>query len=196
MKIELKIVDFLARNIDKEFTMNEIAKATKEYYSFVHRMINKLTKDGVITKNKAGKAYLCSLNLDDEKTLTLIQLSEIEKKNEFYGKNKELKLILEDFVESIKIQSKLLSIVLFGSYSKGTATKESDIDILILRRKSVNIEKTTKEIYAKYGKEISPIVMTPNDFKKQKDKTLIKEILNNHCILSGVENFVGLVFKK
>ena len=54
MKIELKIVDFLVRNSDQKLTINEIAKGTKEYYSFVHRTVNNLVKDGVITKVKAG----------------------------------------------------------------------------------------------------------------------------------------------
>jgi len=196
MKIELKIIDFLARNIDKKFTMNEIAKQVNEYYSFVHRTINKLNKDKVIAKAKAGKAYLCSLNLENEKTLTLIQLSEIEKRNEFYDKNKELKLILEDFIDSMESKFNILSIVLFGSYSKGNATKESDIDILLLSKSSINIGKKIKDMYAKYGKEINPILMTINDFKKQKDKALIKEIINNHYILYGVENFIKIIFQK
>lgn len=196
MRIELKIVDLLARNADRNFTINEIAKSMKEYYSFVHRTVNKLTKENVITKNKAGRAYLCSLNLDDEKTLTLVQLSEIEKRNEFYDKNKELKLILDDFVKSAESQPSMLSVVLFGSYSKGNTTKESDIDVLLLCKKILDVVKITKEIYAKYGKEINPIIMTLGDFKGQRNKALVKEIVHNHHILYGVENFVGLVFGK
>ncbi|MCJ7816992.1 MAG: nucleotidyltransferase domain-containing protein [Candidatus Aenigmarchaeota archaeon] len=196
MKIELKIVDFLARNIDKKFTINELSKAIKEYYSFVHRTVSKLVKDGVISKAKAGKAYLCTLNLENEKTFALIQLGEIEKRNEFYERNKEVKLILEDFVKSVETHPSVLSIILFGSYSKGNAAKESDIDVLILSKSSINIEKTTKEMYAKYGKEINPILMTTSDFKKQKDKAIIKEIINSHHVLHGVENFAGLVFRK
>ena len=41
-------------------------KLLKKYYSFVHRTVNKLIKDGVITKEKAGKSYLCSINLENE----------------------------------------------------------------------------------------------------------------------------------
>ena len=195
MKIELKIIDLLAKDISKKFTINEIAKATKEYYSFVHKTIGKLTKDGVITKTKAGKAFLCSLNLDNERTLTMLQLSEIGKKADIFKKNKELRLVLEDFVNSLEPKSSILSVVLFGSYAKGNATKESDIDILLLTKSSLNVEKATKEIYAKYGKEINPVMMNSNDFKKQKEKALIKEIISNHFILYGVENFIGLVFK-
>ncbi|MFH1072063.1 MAG: nucleotidyltransferase domain-containing protein [Nanoarchaeota archaeon] len=196
MKIELKIVDLLARNPDKRFTINEISKFTEEYYSFVHRTVSRLTKDEVITKARAGKAYLCSLNLDNEKTLTLIQLSELEKKSELYTKNKELKLILEDFIQSVKTNLNTLSVVLFGSYSKGTATKESDIDIMLIGKNNMSTEKIAKEIYAKYGKELNPIIMTPGDFKKQKDKTIIKEVISNHHILYGVEDFVRQVFRK
>ena len=195
MKLELKIVDLLARNTERKFTINEVAKFLKEYYSFVHRTVNKLIKDGVITKEKAGKSHLCSINLGSKKTVVLIQLSEIEKKNDFYNSNKELKIILEDFVKSVESADSPISIVLFGSHTKNTATKESDIDILMISKAKAGIDKITKEVYAKYGKEINAIVMTPDDFKKQKDKALIKEIIKDHYVLFGAEKFVNLVFK-
>src|SRR3989344_6055269 len=195
MKLELKIIDLLARNTERKFTINEIAKSLEEYYSFVHRTVNKLIKDAVIIKEKAGKSYLCSINLDTEKTIALINLSEIEKKNDFYNSNKELKIILEDFVKMTESIVNPISIVLFGSYAKGTATKESDIDILLISRIKVGIDKITKEIYAKYGKEINPVMMTSEDFKRQKDKVIIKEIIKDHYVLYGVEKFVNLVFK-
>ena len=195
MKLELKIVDLLARNTERKFTINEIANSLKEYYSFVHRTVNNLVKDDVITKEKAGKSYLCSINLGAEKTIELVNLSEIEKKNDFYNSNKELKIILEDFVKSAESAITPISIVLFGSYTKGTATKESDIDILLISKTKAGIDKITKEIYAKYGKELNAVVMTLEDFKRQKDKTLIKEVIKGHYVLYGAEKFVNLVFK-
>jgi predicted nucleotidyltransferase len=195
MKLELKIVDLLARNTERRFIINEIAKSLKEYYSFVHRTVNKLTRDGVIAREKAGRAYLCSLDLSSEKAMTLIELSEIEKKNDFYGSNKELKLILEDLVRSAEAMAGATSVILFGSYAKGAAAKESDIDILLIGKAKEGIDKITREMYAKYGKEINVVVMTSDDFKKQKGKALIKEIIKCHYVLFGVEKFVNLVFK-
>lgn len=195
MKLELKIIDLLARNTERKFTINEIAKSLQNYYSFVHRTVNRLAKDSVIIKEKAGKSYLCSINLGAEKTFALMQLSELEKKNEFYSSNKELKVILEDFVRSVESTANPISIVLFGSYAKGTATKESDIDILLISKPKSSIDKITKEVYAKYGKEINAVLVTSDDFKKQKDKDLIKEIIKEHYVLYGVEKFVNLVFK-
>jgi len=194
MKIELKIVDLLARNPERKFTINEIAKSLNEYYSNVHRTISKLIKDNVIIKEKVGKSYLCSINLRNEKSFALIQLSEIERRNNFYNSNKEIKVILEDLVETLKSIDPI-SIILFGSYAKGSASRESDIDILLISKTKPRVDKIAKEMYAKYGKEINLIAISLNDFKKQKDKALIKEIIRNHYVLYGVENFVNLVFK-
>ena len=193
MKLELKIIDLLARNRERKFTIREIALSLKEYYSFVHRIVNALANQGVIQKEKAGKAYLCSLNAQNEKARALLALSEIERKGEWYASHKELKLILEDFV--ISIPSGVHSIILFGSYAKGSATKESDIDILLITESKSGIDKVIRDIYAKYGKEIHTIIMTEEDFKKQKEKALIKEIIKDHYILLGAEIFASLVFK-
>jgi len=193
MKLELKIVDFLASD-GGEFTINELAKRIDEYYSFVYRTVNRMAKDGVIAKKKAGKAYMCSLKLTNEKSNALLKLAEIEKKEELYARSKHLKIILDDFIALIEKRN-ILSAVLFGSYSKGTQTKDSDIDILLLVKGSINIEKSVREIYAKYGKELSVVEMTVNEFKKQVGKPLIKEIKKNHHVIYNVEKFVGEAFE-
>jgi predicted nucleotidyltransferase len=195
MRLELRIIDLLARNTERKFTINEIAKSLEEYYSFVHRTINKLIKDCVIIKEKAGRSYLCSINLSDEKAIALIQLSEIEKRDEFYISNKELKVILDDFVKSAESAFNPISVVLFGSYAKGTETKDSDIDILSISKTKNGFDRLVRDIYSKYGKEINMIAMTPDDFRRQKDEALIKEIIKEHYILFGFEKFVSLVFK-
>ncbi|MBI2971457.1 MAG: nucleotidyltransferase domain-containing protein [Candidatus Aenigmarchaeota archaeon] len=195
MELKLRIVNFLSKNMGKSLTINEIAKSIGEYYSFVHRILGKLAEEEIVVKTKAGKSHICSLNLNNEKTKTLLQLSEIESRDEFYNKNRELKLILEDFTKSINPEN-VVTIVLFGSYAKGNATKESDIDVLIVAERGSGIDKVTKEIYAKYGKEINAVMMTSDEFNKQKDRALIKEIVASHCVLNGAENFVKMVFGK
>lgn len=194
MKIELRIVDLLARNQEKRFTINEIAKELKQYYSFVNKVVMRLGKENIIIINKTGKAYLCSLNLNEEKTFALLSLSEIEKRDEFYKTNKKLKLILEDFTNSIK-KDNTITIILFGSHAKGIPTKKSDIDLLLVSANKFPVEKIIREIYAKYGMEINVTVLTEREFKSQKTKEIIKEIIKNHYVLYGAEKFVSLVLK-
>ncbi len=190
MRLELKIVGFLAIE-GKEFTINEIARELDEYYSFVHRIVSSLINDGIVKKRNAGKAYLCSLNFS-EKTLAMLKLAELEKRDELYVKNKQLRLVLEDFLKLL--DKKIISAVLFGSYSKGVQTKESDMDILLIVKDKAGIDKAVKEIYAKYGKEISVINMTEPEFAKQKEKSIIKEIVKYHHVIYGADKFVNMVF--
>lgn len=193
MQLELRIVGLLFENVQKQFTINEIAHTLDEYYSFVHRIVGRLVADGAIVRNKIGNSYLCSLNTKSEKARALIQLNEIEKKNVLYSSNKELALVLEDVVKSAMYETGMISAVLFGSYAKGTETQVSDIDILLLCRRKKGVDKLSREIYAKYGKEINIIAMTPIEFRKQKGKAVIREIINIHYIIYGVEKFVDVV---
>jgi len=198
LRLELKIIDLMSRNPEKRFTINEIAKTLNETYSFVNRVVNKLIKDKVIIKEKIGKACLCSLNLKSDKAIALLHLNEVNKTEEFYKKNKEMKLILEDFIEKLKTKFKenIISVVLFGSYAKGTATKESDIDILIICKKKIEITSIIRETYAQYEKEIVSILMSLTEFKKQKEKPIIKEIVRYHYILFGFEEFIKILYRK
>ena len=50
-------------------------------------------------------------------------------------------------------------------------------------------------MYAKYGKELNPIIMTEEELKKQKNKTLIKEILDDHLVLYSIIDFVRIFLK-
>ena len=92
--------------------------------------------------------------------------------------------------------------MLFGSHDRrrrlGAALSESLRKSLGIRSLSVRKNDTVKiirEIHAKYGREVHIIFMTKVDFKKQKEKALIKEIIKDHYILIGAEIFVSLVFK-
>ena len=92
----------MSKNLEKKFTINGMAKILNETYSFVNRVVNRLIKDKVIIKEKVGKAYLCSLNLRNDKTIALLHLNEVNQKEEFYKRNREIKLILDDFLEKLK----------------------------------------------------------------------------------------------
>ena len=192
MRLELKIIDLMSKNLEKGFTINEIAKTLNEAYSFVNRVVNRLVEDKVIVAKKVGKALVCSLNLESDKTIALLHLNEVNRKESFYKENKKIKLILEDFLENLKSKFKdnLIFIVVFGSYAKGTAAKESDIDILIVAKKKPEITSLIREIHAKYGKEIVPILMTQTELKNQKEKPIIKEVIKHHYILHGFEEFI------
>lgn len=198
MRIEQKIVDFLVKMPEKEFTINGLAKELHESYSFLNRKINQLAKEGVILKRSAGKAILCSLNLKSDKTKALLHMLEVERRDTFFGKNREISLLLSDFLKKVKAFSKKGTkfILIFGSWAKGHAGKESDVDVLILAERKTDLSSIVKELNAQYGKEIVPVQLTPKEFIAQMQSEIIKEIIKNHIILSGFENFIDAVWSK
>jgi len=91
----------------------------------------------------------------------------------------ELSVILEEIVQ--KTDEKL--IVLFGSYAKGLAKKDSDIDIYI-ETKDRKVKKNVEEIYSKINVKIGTF---------DPKSPLIKEIIKDHVIVKGIERFYDLL---
>jgi predicted nucleotidyltransferase len=204
MRLQLKIVELLEN--EKELTINQIAKKLKESYSFVNRIVNAMIKENILLKESVGHSFLCRLNLANDTAKALFILNETNKKKEFFEKNKDIKLISEEIIKKIP-EANMVSI--FGSYAKNTQTKESDIDVLIFTDKKIDSTELVRSINSVYNKEISPIIITKDDFKKNKTnenanhfqgirkpsafETLIREVIKSHIIINGFEEFIKMI---
>ena len=128
-----------------------------------------------------------------------MSLIESEKKQEFFEKNKSLigsfNQLLQNINDNIKI------ILIFGSFSSQSQTKDSDLDILFLTGKELNTNQTNqlkKEIersFATFNYELAPRIDTLNNFKKNIDKGIYQTIVKNHIIVKGLLGYVGLIEK-
>jgi len=118
---------------------------------------------------------------------------------------KNVELAIEEFVKACKRKFKkdLVSIVLFGSYARGTATLFSDIDILLVVK---NLPKNTWErdklmdrivlrILFNRHKRISPILVTPEELERQAKwpNPLFYGILLGYECLHGKESFENIM---
>lgn len=88
--------------------------------------------------------------------------------------------------ERIKEKYNADKVILYGSYATNTATEDSDIDLLIIAptterfyERMANVRGLIRDL--RYGLPVSPIVLTPNESKEQKEKGnhFIQEILEN-----------------
>ncbi|HLG24744.1 MAG TPA: nucleotidyltransferase domain-containing protein, partial [Candidatus Nanoarchaeia archaeon] len=86
-----------------------------------------------------------------------------------------LGVIFEDILK--KTDERL--IILFGSYAKGLAKKNSDIDIYV-DTESTNVKKVIEGIHSKINVKIGAF-----DIKS----ALIREIVKDHAIIRGIEIF-------
>ncbi len=106
--------------------------------------------------------------------------------------NQEIKSILLTLKKQLKeiYRDKLSNLILFGSYAKGTAKENSDIDVLILlKEREINIgneiERTSKVTFnlsLKHDKIISRLFMSENYFNTY-DSALIRNIQQEGIII-------------
>jgi predicted nucleotidyltransferase len=169
--LDLEIILVLLRN---KTHLREIARTLHESHSTVLRKINELLKENVLDYKKEGKNKIFFIK-NNLKAKNYIYSAEIHKLNNLLKKHPALSIILEDIKKSF---SKGI-IILFGSYAKGIPNKESDIDIY-LETNNTNIKNKVKEINSKLSIKIG---------KFNTKSLLIKEIIKNHIIIRGLEDF-------
>jgi len=160
--------------LKKESHGRELAKELKTSLTKIQSTLTELRNLNAIDYRVEGKnhIYFIKKNLISK---TLILRTESYKLTKVLSKYPYLEPIFEDIIK--KSESEL--IILFGSYAKETANKESDIDIYV-ETTNEEIKKETQEIYDSLSIKIG-------EFKT--DNLLIKEIIKNHIIIKGGEKY-------
>jgi len=166
---KLKIVEALLR---RENHIRALAKQLKTNQTTIARKIKELYNENVVDYKQEGrnKVYFLKKTLEAfEFTLIMehYKLLEVIRKYSY----------LRKIIQEIKKDKRIKLAVLFGSHARGTATKESDIDIFIEtenKRIKEEIEKINSRISVKIG-------------KFDRKNLLIKEIEKSHVIIKGVE---------
>ena len=160
--------------IKEESHGRELAKKLKTPLTSIQRLLIKLEKNNIVDFKYKGKnkTYYLKNNL---KTKRCVFNAENYKLIHLLGKYPALEPILDSIIN--KTKSNL--VVLFGSYAKFRAKKDSDIDIYIETRDS-RIKKDVELINSRLSVKIGSF---------DKESILVKEIIKNHIIIKGVEEY-------
>lgn len=169
--LELEIILVLLGN---KTHLREMARILSQSHSTILRKINELVKENILDYKREGKNKIFFIK-NNLKARNYIYSAEIYKLNKLLKKHPELSIIFED----IKKNFSKGMIVLFGSYTKGNPKKESDIDIY-LESNDNKVKNKIKELNSKLSIKIGGF-----DIKS----LLIKEIIKNHVIVRGLEDF-------
>ncbi len=182
MDNKLKIINYLGRHLGVSFTMRELSKATKVPYATFHRAVQEMKE--LIRIKAVGKSKTLALNTDNAAIKSYLTISSEEEKKEFLKKHP----IISKIVSELSTKD---TVILFGSYAKGSEREISDIDLLIINKKGDKSASFSKyELLFK--KKINPIFITKPEFVgmlKDKDENVGKQALKNHVILNNPESF-------
>ena len=203
-KTLLKIIGLMRKELDKGLTILEVSKRLRIGYRPAYNHINEMEKEGIVNVEKIGSSKQCKLNLENPNTKHFLESLDIAKKEDIYKKNPRIKLIIENLVSKFieKFMSEIHSIILFGSYAKGTATKQSDIDLLFivndLKNQSLreSIERECATYQYSYNLKINPLITNIEELKKMlkaKELNVGREIREYGISLYGHEMFWRII---
>ena len=178
-----KLLHMSQKDYNKEIVLNllkttnhirRLAKELQTNQMMISRKIKELEQDNIVDYKQEGrnKAYFLKKTLEAQESVFIAEHYKLIRTVKEYP-------LLRNMILKIKTDPKIKLAVLFGSYAKGLAHKDSDIDIYIetvnkeLKKK---IEQLNTKVSVKIGK------YDPNSL-------LIKEIEKNHVILKGVEQY-------
>ena len=189
-KTDFEVLAFLINNLNSEYSIREIAKYLKKPYVKAHKSIKRLSNQKIVSITIKGKSHYCKVDVNNN--LDVICFIEYQKSKEFLLRHKKIKLALDEIANSVK--SANYSLIIFGSYAKGTSDKNSDLDIAAITSKE---DKEEAEKAIKSAKMISSLNIHSLEFTyqefiemlKSKQNNAGKEIAKNRIILKGAEQF-------
>lgn len=178
----LKILESFYGDYNKKTYGRDISKKLKMNQKTVSNILNKLEKENILKFTIEGKNKYYYLNKLNPHIKEIIKLIEINRKIKFidnYKRYSDLFAKLETRTDGI--------LVIFGSYANFSANEKSDLDVLFVGK-----YQELKDLEELYNIKINIVKIDKKKFNK--DNILIKEIIKNHVILNGIEEFIGLIW--
>lgn len=166
---EQKLLDVFLESPTKEFNVREVARILKISPATASKKLNSLAQKQILKQRdeRMLKLYKADIDSDEYRNLKV-----------FYNINKIKQFGLIQELNKFYLKP---TIVLFGSFSTGYDTEESDLDILVISEKTKQFPKL-KEFEKKLNKNFQ--LFTVKKIKDLKNPHLINNILNG-IVLQG-----------
>ena len=186
------IIKFLIENKNEELNILKISKSLKMDYKNTYSIIKRLEKILLVKIETFGQSSRVKLNAIVH---PLIFEAEFERRKDIL-KDKNLTVMLSSFKRTIK--SRLYVLLMFGSHSKKTQTKSSDIDLMFICADGLEdaVEKDVDRAARSMPLPLHPLVFSESQFiemTNSKEPNVGQEALKNNVILYGIEQYYGMM---
>jgi predicted nucleotidyltransferase len=194
-KTSIEILAFLSSKIRERFTVRQIAEAIGKDYKITYTMTMRLSEQHYIIAEKKRPVTYCKLNLKGNSSI----LAYIEgiRASRFLEKHKDIEILVNDVISKISVP--FFTLMVFGSYVKGTASPRSDLDVLMI----VPERSFEREVEAAVGsvQRVSPLgihetVLAYGEFLellKQKKPNVAWEAIDNRIVPYGAEMLLKIL---
>ena len=188
-KTSVEILAYLSSKLRESFTVRQIAAGIGRDYRITYVMTMRLARQKYIIAEKRRPVTHCRLNLKGNSAL--LAYIEAIRAGRFLAKHRDIEVIANGLLE--KIASPFFTMILFGSHLKGTASKRSDLDVLVVIPRK-DMERDVSSAVGSVAR-ISPVgihevILTNEEFAqllRENKPNVAWEALDNRIVPFGAE---------
>lgn len=174
-------------------TGREIAKLAGFSAPSTHESLKDLYARNILNREIIGRQHIYSLNEEDRIVQKIIRpMFEVE--NNY---REEIRDLLLEGIQRAGLKKAIVSMILYGSVQKGTAHKESDVDVAVVVAKSTDIDRVFKVFNSNieerfksfFGVHLDFYVKPAAEFRKllQKNQPPVSTLMKSYSVLYGKE---------
>jgi len=180
----------------QEMTLREIKERVDYSYERLNSALKSLAEKKIVFEKQTGKTLIYSLDLQNLYVYTMgFNAYILERELDFIKKHKPIFNAIKKVFES----SFVLGVILFGSYSKGTENKQSDVDLMItcIPGKEKEVETFVKSIKYETNIEFSLVVLPMQEFPniKKDNPELWQDLKNFGIVFKGDDTFYHWMYE-
>ncbi len=176
----IAILELLIQNRTAQYTIRELSQERNINYKSAYEVIQKLREEGCVSVQKIGQTCLCQFSQKFTNTVYLAEKARLEK----ILKDKDLKLV---YTELSKVKTQFIAL-LFGSYARGTQTKHSDFDFLLISHDTAKVNDAIswipKDIHITHISYVEFVQML-----QSKEFSVVSEAVKNNIVFFGIEDY-------
>jgi predicted nucleotidyltransferase/predicted transcriptional regulator len=180
----------------EEMTIKEIQERTGYSYERVNSALKSLTEKKIVVEKQKGKTLIYSLDTNSIYSYSLgFNRYTLQREIDFIRKHRPIYKAIQE----IENHPFSWSVILFGSYSKGAETKQSDVDLIVtcIPSKEKEVNNFIKSLEHKYGINISPVVLPMHEFPniKKDNPELWNDLKLYGIVFKGCDSFYYWMYK-
>ena len=191
--IKFKILSLYRTNFEASLHARAIGKLLSTSHMTLFPYLMRLEELKILNSTIVGRNKQYTLNKENILTKYYLVATEQFVTLEFLEKNFLIQKLAEH-LNGIDLASPL---ILFGSYAKGYANEQSDIDLFVLGKINENHLVYLKKFEATYGKQINVKTASTENFEAGlwSGDILIREVIKDHIVLSNPDPFVTILWR-
>jgi len=180
----------------EDMTISKIKERIEKSYERVNTALKSLVKKEIVIEKKVGKTLVYSLDKNNLYSESLgFNRYTLQREVDFIKKHR----IIFKAIQEIENHPFSWNVILFGSYSKGLETKQSDIDLMVtcVPSKVKEVEIFVKSLEHKYGINFSSVVMPMHEFPniKKDNPELWNDLKLYGIVFKGGDSFYYWMYK-